>query len=318
MNILFTTKLPLIGFENFGNDHIILPEKAIFSEKQLLQRLTDCDVLVPTFDYPIPKFFFDNAPRLKLIANAGVGFNNIDLEEANRRKIPVTNTPLPVIEPTAEHAMALMLAVARRIPELDRKIRFHEEITFGVMNNLGKGLNGKTLGIIGMGRIGKALAKRANAFGMKIVYHNRHPLDKEIERQYRATYVSLNDLLQISDFISLNTPFNADSYHLINEGSLNLMKNDCVLVNTSRGAVIDERALIAALDNGKLYGVGLDVFEHEPQIPEALCKIDRVVLSPHVGTGTIDCRKAMVQNVANNIGFFKKHQLDKMNIVNPF
>ena len=302
MKIVLTTKLPLEGFTSMREHRIVMPKEAKFSREDLELEMLDCDILVPTFDYPIDKALLDKAPQLKLIANFGVGFNNIDLDSAKQRGIQVSNTPDPVIEPTAEQAFTLMLAVAHRTAELDRKMRMeNSKIKIGVMNNLGIAIYGKTLGVIGMGRIGRSFAKRAHACGMRIIYHNRNRLPQELEQECHAEYVSFETLLKQSDFVSLHMPYSVESHHLIDNVALEMMKPTAVLINTARGAVVDEQALIAHLKDGKLYGAGLDVFEHEPLISPELYELDNVVMSPHIGTGTIDGRLAMCCCVCDNI-----------------
>jgi lactate dehydrogenase-like 2-hydroxyacid dehydrogenase len=214
--------------------------------------------------------------------------------------------------------MTLMLAIAHRTAELDRKIRQTDEIKIGVMNNLGISIYGKTLGIIGLGRIGQAVAKRALACGMRIIYHNRQRAKIAIEQAYEATYVSFDELLSQSDFISLHLPYYKESHHLINDAAFQKMKNGATLINTARGAVVDEKALIKNLKSGKLFGAALDVFEKEPVISPELFELDNVVLSPHIGTGTIDGRLAMCECVSQNILHFEKRQLDKIDWVNKF
>ncbi|MDO4191567.1 MAG: NAD(P)-dependent oxidoreductase, partial [Bacteroidales bacterium] len=202
--------------------------------------------------------------------------------------------------PTAEQTFTLMMAIAHRTAELDRKMRLTNEIRIGVMNNLGISLYGKTLGIIGMGRIGRSVAKRAVACGMRVIYHNRHRLDMTLEKD--VTYVDDQmELIKQSDFLIPMVPYTKDTHHLIDANVFNSMKQGAVLVNTSRGAVVDEKALVDALKSGKLWGAALDVYEFEPNISPELLTLDNVVMSPHIGTGTIDGRIAMCRRVSENI-----------------
>lgn len=304
MKIAFTTSLPAEGFSRLAAHELYAP-------------LSEAEVLVSTFDYPVTREMIANAPHLQLITNFGVGFNNIDLDACRERGIRVTNTPQPVIEPTAELAFALMHDVARRTAEFDRKLRLGTAEPFGVMNNLSHSLYGKTLGIIGMGRIGQALARRAVASGMRIIYHNRKPLGDEAMRQlgYEARYVSKEELLQESEFVSLNLPYTPEVKHLIGTEEFNMMKRTAYLINTARGAHVDEQALVQALREGKIAGAAMDVYEHEPQIHPELLTLDNVVLSPHTGTGTWEGRIAMCENVCDNILAWEKQELHKMNIV---
>ena len=302
MKIAFTTELPREGFKRLvGHELYAKPEEA--------------EVLVSTFDYKVSRQMIDAMPCLRLIANFGAGYNNIDLEACKERGIRVTNTPQPVIEPTAELAFALMIDVARRVSEFDRAIRTSTGQPMAVMNNLSHSLYGKTLGIIGMGRIGQALARRAVASGMKIIYHNRHRLSDEIEQKYHATYVDFLTVLQDSDFVSLNLPYTPEVHHLIGKPELGMMKRSAYLINTARGAHVDEQALIEALKSGIIAGAALDVYEHEPAIPSELLTLPNVVLSPHTGTGTWEGRIAMCENVSDNILAFIDNNFNKMNIV---
>ncbi|MBQ8386410.1 MAG: NAD(P)-binding domain-containing protein [Paludibacteraceae bacterium] len=304
MHIAFTTLLPEEGFRRIASHELYTP-------------LEQADVLVSTFDKPVTREMIMSAPKLQLVANFGVGFNNIDLEACRERGIRVTNTPNPVIEPTAELAFALMHDVARRTAEFDRKLREGKAEPFGVMNNLSHSLYGKTLGIIGMGRIGQALARRAVASGMRVVYHNRRPLGDEAIRRlgYEARYVSKEELLQIADFVSLNLPYTPEVKHIIDGKALRMMKPTAYLINTARGAHVDEQALVKALKEGEIAGAAMDVYEHEPQITPELLEMDNVVLSPHTGTGTWEGRIAMCENVCDNILAWQNNEIDKLNIV---
>ena len=318
MKILFTTRLPQEGFTSLDKIHgeLIIPSASCFTEEELCRLLPDADLLVSTYDYPVNASMLQYTERLRLIANFGVGFNNIDVAYASSRHILVTNTPDPVVEPTAEHAFALMHSLAHRTAELDRKLRMPDSpVRFGVMNNLGVSLYGKQLGIIGMGRIGQALARRAVAAGMTIVYHNRHLLPEAIEQRYNARYADLPTLLRESDYVSLNLPYTPEVHHLMNAQTLRLMKPTALLINTARGAHVDEEALIEALGNKQIAGAALDVYEHEPHISEALKQFDNVVLSPHVGTGTWEGRLAMCKNVCDNILAFLSRRFEDMNLV---
>ena len=325
MKIAFTTSLPQEGFTRLAQHLCYVP-------------LAEADVLVSTFDYPVTREMIASAPHLQLVANFGVGYNNIDLDACRERGIRVTNTPQPVIEPTAELAFALMHDVARRTAEFDRKLRLGQAEPFGVMNNLSHSLYGKTLGIIGMGRIGQALARRAVASGMRIVYHNRRPLNDEayinqqLQQLYPTTlrgnqhpatlneqpiirYVSKEALLMEADFVSLNLPYTPDVKHLIGEKELKMMKPTAYLINTARGAHVCEQALVEALKKGEIAGAAMDVYEFEPQITPELLELDNVVLSPHTGTGTWEGRIAMCENVCDNILAWEKKDIDSMDIV---
>lgn len=325
MRIAFTTPLPAEGFRLLstkGMDVSLVIGQCPDVEWQA------AEVLVSTFDYKVPRQMIEAMPALRLIANFGAGYNNIDLDACRERGIRVTNTPQPVIEPTAELAFALMIDVARRVSEFDRAIRANNGEPMAVMNNLSHSLYGKTLGILGMGRIGQALARRALASGMKIIYHNRKELKveslelKEVESEkwkvdiiQNAQYVDFQSLLQDSDYLSLNLPYTPDVHHIIGKPELGMMKRSAYLINTARGAHVHEVALVEALQNGIIAGAALDVYEFEPQISEALLQLPNVVLSPHTGTGTWEGRIAMCENVTDNILAFVENDYNKMNIV---
>ena len=321
MCIALTTELPAEGFKRLiDRGYRLLVMK---DGKPQSISCQDADILVSTFDYRVPRELIASMPKLRLIANFGAGFNNIDLDACRERGIRVTNTPQPVIEPTAELAFALMIDVARRVSEFDRRIRSGAKQPaelFGVMRNLSHSLYGKTLGIIGMGRIGQALARRAIACGMKVIYHNRHELTSERVNELKkegieATYVDFQTLLQDSDYVSLNLPYTPEVHHLIGKPELGMMKRTAYLINTARGAHVDEQALVEALKNGIIAGAALDVYEHEPVISSELLSLPNVVLSPHTGTGTWEGRLAMCENVCDNILAFIDNDLNKMNIV---
>ena len=343
MKIVFTTQLPHDGFQLLSNTpgvQLSMPEQERLDIPSFIPSAHPAaEILVATFDYTVSKELIDSMPNLQLITNFGVGYNNIDLDACRARGIRVTNTPQPVIEPTAELAFALMIDIAPRVSELDRKIRGigpqTEPIRFGVMQNLSHSRYGKTLGIIGMGRIGLSLARRALASGMKVIYHNRKPYrtgealqdagaterrqaptgQHEVPIVERTQYVDFQTLLQDSDFVSLNLPYTPESHHIIGKPELGMMKRSAYLINTARGAHIDEKALVEALQSGIIAGAAMDVYEHEPQINPELLTLNNVVLSPHTGTGTWEGRIAMCENVAENILAFIHNEIDKMNIV---
>ncbi|MBS7363412.1 MAG: dihydrofolate reductase [Paludibacteraceae bacterium] len=286
------------------NYEFILPSAPSFTKKEVIERMPDCDGLLSMFNFPIDKDIIDAGVRLKIISNFGVGFNNVDIDYAKSKGIVVTNTPDPVVEPTAELAFALMSALSRRVTECNRKLQTGDDIRWGVMENLGTGLYNKTLGIVGMGRVGQAVAKRAAVSGMKIIYYNRHRLPEDIEKKYSAEYVSLDSLLSQSDYISLHTPLDESTFHLIDAEALSKMKKGVFIINTARGPVVDESALAAALECGHIGGAGLDVFEKEPEINNGLLGRDNVISVPHIGTATVEARIAMGRYAVKNITLF--------------
>jgi lactate dehydrogenase-like 2-hydroxyacid dehydrogenase len=315
--ILVMAQIPRVGLSELEQHFdIIYPESFYFSDADLKRFIVNVDGIISIFTTPLSSEILKLAQQLKIISNFGVGYNDIDVEYATSRGIAVCNTPNSVTEPTAEMAMGLMVALMRRISETDRKLRSGSALKWGMMENLGSSLWGKTLGIIGMGRIGRALARRAVASGMKVIYFNRTRLDGAIEQQYSANWVSFESLIQQSDIISLNCPFTKDTFHLIGEREFSKMKQGVFIVNTSRGGVIDEQSLVHNLSIGKIGGAGLDVFEAEPIISPELLLMDNVVLTPHNATGTIDTRIATAREASENIISYFKGRRD-IHIVNP-
>jgi glyoxylate reductase len=238
---------------------------------------------------------------LKVVANVAVGYDNIDVQAATQRGIVVTNTPGVLTETTADLTWGLLLSIARRIPEGDRYVRAGKWREWKLMFLLGRDIYGQTLGIIGMGRIGREVARRARGFGMRILYHNRHRLESAVEAELGATWVELSTLLQQADFVSLHVPLTADTMHLIGEAELRLMQPTAYLINTARGPVVDEQALIHALQEGWIAGAALDVFEHEPQVPQALRALENVVMVPHIGSASVATRTRMAVMAARNL-----------------
>jgi len=303
------------GFTSIeGKFDIIYPENKMFTREEVIERIADIDVFVPNFSFQTDAGIIDAAKQLKLIANFGVGYNNIDTEYAAQKGIAVTNTPQSVLEPTAELCFALMMATARKIGYYNHKLHSGVRLDWGIYGDLGMPLYGQTLGIYGMGRIGQAVARRAVASGMNIIYHNRHPLNKEIEEKYNAQYVDFETLLKEADVISLNAPATADNYHLMGTEEFKKMKNTAILINTARGQLVDDKALAEALKAGEIYAAGLDVFEKEPKILPELLELDNAILTPHVGTGTFAARLDMTREVAKNIiNFYEGGQIDRVN-----
>lgn len=303
------------GFESLENRfELIYPDKRIFNKMDVIDRIADVDVLVPNFSFRTDAEIIDKGDKLKLIANYGVGYNTIDINYAASKGIVVTNTPDSVLEPTAELCFALILATARRIGFYNNKLHNKDKLGWGIFDNLGLPVYGKTLGIFGMGRIGQAVARRALASGMKIIYHNRRRLNEEIEQKYAATFVDFDTLLLKSDFVSLNAPATADTFHLMGKEQFEKMKPSAVFVNTARGSLVDEKALAEALINKKIFAARLDVFENEPNIYPPLLELENVVLTPHAGTSTFDGRMNMEKEVAMNIiNFFEGKPVSRVN-----
>ena len=304
--VLITYKLsPEITKELDGKVEYVMPNKSGFRREEVLEMIDDFNVLIPNFSFYTDKEIMDRGTKLELIANYGVGYNNIDVDYAKQKGIAVTNIPHSVTEPTAEFAFALLLAAGRKIGFYDRKLRTPEGLRWGLYDDPGMPIYGKSLGIIGMGRIGQALARRAIASGMSIMYNNRNRLDKSIEDKYNARYISLETLLRESDYISLNAPATKETKHMIGKKELEMMKESAVLINTARGSLIDEAALAHALKENQIWAAGLDVYENEPKILPALLELDNVVLAPHAGTKTSEARDEMALEVIENIlGFY--------------
>ena len=276
------------------------------SQAELVEAVQKADVLVPTVTDRIDsKVLVRAGPNLKLIANFGTGVDNVDVKTALERGITVTNTPGVLTEDTADMTMALMLAVPRRLVEGAEELRAENFKGWSPSWMLGHRIWGKRLGIIGMGRIGQAVARRAKAFGLQIHYHNRKPVPAQIERELDATYwESLDQMLARMDIVSVNCPHTPATYHLLSARRLKLMKPTAYIVNTSRGEVIDENALARMLETGALSGAGLDVFEHEPAVNPKLLKLKSVVLLPHMGSATLEGRIDMGEKVIINIKTF--------------
>ncbi len=284
-------------------DTVLNPTDTPMTPGQLAAAMADCDVLVPTVTDHIDAALIDAAPeRLRMIANFGNGVDHIDLAAARRKGILVTNTPGVLTDDTADMTMALIIAVPRRLAEGEQLLRAGQWAGWSPSGLLGHRIGDKTLGIIGMGRIGQAVALRAAPFGLSVVYHNRHRLPESVERATRATWVeSLDELLSTSDFVSIHCPLNDESRGMIDARRIGLLKTDAYLINTSRAEVCDEEALIEALQSGRIAGAGLDVYAHEPAVDPRLLTLRNVVLKPHMGSATIEGRDATGDKVIANI-----------------
>jgi glyoxylate reductase len=249
----------------------------------------------------IDKEVIDSAPSLKIIANCAVGYDNIDINYAKNKGILVTNTPGVLTETTADFAWALIFAVARKIPQAEKFTRAKKFKGWELDLFLGKEITGKRLGIVGMGRIGKAVALRAQAFRMEIFYTDPHRLSPEDEKKYGASCLPLDELLATSDIITIHTSFNPQTHHLISKEKIKLMKREAILINAARGPIVEEKALAEALEEGQIWGAGLDVYEKEPEINEKLLSLNNAVLLPHVGSATYETRLKMASMAARNL-----------------
>jgi glyoxylate reductase len=274
-----------------------------FSRDELAEAMADCDVLVPTVSDRIDADLLKGAPdRLKMIANFGAGVDHIDLAAAQARRITVTNTPGVFTEDTADMTLALILSVPRRLNEGEKLVRSGAWNGWRPSGMLGHRVGGKTLGIIGFGRIGEAVARRARAFGLNILYNKRRRLPPMLEEELGVTYEpDLDRLVARSDIVSLHAPLTEETRGLIDAGRLSAMKPNAYLINTSRGELVDENALIEALETGRIGGAGLDVYTHEPAVDGRLLALDNVVLLPHLGSATFEGREASGERVIANI-----------------
>jgi glyoxylate reductase len=277
------------------------PGEAELPRARLVEELRDADGLLALLKLRIDDALLDGAPRLRVVANYAVGYDNVDLGATRRRDIVVTNTPGVLTDATADLTMALMLAAARRLPEgaaMIRDGRWHgwEPEQLPAMD-----LEGAQLGIVGLGRIGQAVARRARGFGLRIVFAQPRPAPPAVAEALVAHHVSVEELMATSDIVTLHCPLSPATRHLVNAARLGTMKRRAVLVNTARGAIVDEAALVAALERGLLLGVGLDVFEDEPRVSPGLVGCARAVLMPHLGSSTIGARMAMAETAARSI-----------------
>jgi glyoxylate reductase len=302
--VLVTQQVPREGLdllESFADVEVNPDPDRIWSKAEVIARLPGHTALYCLLTNPVDAAVMDAAPGLRVIANMAVGFNNIDLAAATARGIAVTNTPGVLNDATADFAWALLMAAARRIPEADRFTRAGKFDGWGPMMLLGGEVAGKTLGIVGFGRIGRAVAERARGFHMPILYYDTQLADPDTEESLNAQHRPLDRLLEESDFVSLHVNYTPETHHLIDATQLARMKPTAYLINTARGAVIHEAALVEALRAGHLAGAGLDVYEDEPAVDPGLLTLDNVVLAPHIASATITARGAMARMAAANI-----------------
>jgi lactate dehydrogenase-like 2-hydroxyacid dehydrogenase len=287
-------------------DVVANPGDVAMDRDALKAAMADCDVLVPTVTDTIDADLIAGAgERLKLIANFGAGVNHIDLKAARARKIVVTNTPGVLTEDTADMVMALIVAVPRRLAEGEKLVRSGQWKGWSPGGMLGHRIGGKRLGIVGMGRIGQAVARRARAFGLSIHYHNRHRLPKVVEAEFGAEWhPNLDGMLANIDILTIHTPLNDDSRDLIDARRIGLLGPQVYLINASRGGIVDEDAMVAALEAGRLAGAGLDVWRFEPEIDPRLLALPNVVMTPHMGSATLEGRIATGEKVIANIRFW--------------
>jgi glyoxylate reductase len=280
----------------------ISPVDAPLPADELHAAIRGSDAVLTLLHDRVDDAFLDAAgEQLRIVANVAAGYDNIDLPACASRSVIVTNTPGVLAEATADIAMALILMTTRRLGEAERLVRAGGTWSWSMSFHLGAGIQGKTLGVVGLGQIGRATARRARAFGMEIVYSSPRRADPETEAGLGATYMPLADLLATSDVVSLHCPLNEETRHLIDAAAFELMKPSAFLVNAARGPVVDEEALVRALETGEIAGAGLDVFENEPAIHPGLLVLENAVLLPHLGSATVETRTAMATLAARNV-----------------
>ena len=303
MKVFVSYWLPDAPLNTLREKHTVVvnEENRVLTSQELVAQLVDSDALL-CVGSKVDKAVLDAVgPRLKIVANWGVGYNNIDADYAAQKGIMVTNTPDVLTETTADLSWAILMAVTRRVVEADTYMRAGQFQEFKPFGMLGSDVWGKTIGIIGCGRIGQAMARRAQGFGMRVLYYDSNPLDKETERALGARYMEIDELLKESDFVTLHVPLMEETHHLIDTRRLSLMKPSAFLVNASRGPVVDEQALLEALRAKQVAGAALDVFENEPELTPGLADLPNVVLTPHIGSGSWETRTAMADVAVKNI-----------------
>ena len=317
--VYVTRELPERGLKIIKErfDAEVWPEYAPPPKKTIIEKAKDVDALATLLSDKIDAEVFDAAPKLRMIAQLAVGFDNVDVQEATKRGIYVSNTPEVLTDTTADFAWALLMTLARRVVEADKYVRTGKwKVGWHPAMLQGRDVYGATIGIVGAGRIGYAVAKRATGFSMKILFYDVIPRP-EMEKDFGAKKVDLDTLLKQSDFVSIHVPLMKETHHLINAEKLRLMKKTAYLINNSRGPVVDEKALYDALNEGRIAGAGLDVFEQEPApLDNPLLKLDNVVVAPHISSASYETRSKMAEMVADNlVAFFEGKK--PPNLVNP-
>src|SRR5579859_5551290 len=321
--ILVTQKVPDPAYpllEAIGDVEANTVEGNIWSYEELLHRGPGHDYIYSLLTDNIDAHFLEtcaaSAPRLKMVANMAVGYNNIDVDAATRLGIAVSNTPGVLSDTTGDLAFALLMATARRIPEAERYLRVGKYRGWGPLLFCGAEVHHSTLGLIGAGRIGKIMAKRASGFEIKVLYYDVHRVSPEEEAANNLTYMPMDDVLQQSDFVSVHTPYMPSTHHLISTREFDLMKPTAILINTARGPIVDEKALVKALQAGRIAGAGLDVFENEPAVEPELLTMENVVLLPHIASASLKTRTLMATMASDNLVAHYRGQRPP-NILNP-
>ena len=301
--VVVTGKIPAGGLERLKAEHDVTAWESdvAISRDELLRMVAGADAIVSLLTEKVDDELLDAAgPQLQSVSNVAVGYNNIDVPACEKRGVLVTNTPGVLTEATADIAMSLILMATRRLGEGERVLRAQEPWQWGMFYMLGMGIQGRQLGIVGMGQIGIATARRAKAFGMNIAYTRRTPLEDHVVEELDAKFMTMDELIESSDVLSLHCPYSPATHHLMSENQFARMKKTAFLINTARGPIVDEAALVAALKAGEIAGAGLDVFENEPAIDPGLLELDNAVLIPHLGSATVETRAAMADIAATN------------------
>lgn len=317
--VLLTRRLPQPGIDLLERhvDMFINPFDIPMSRQDIIGGIKDKDGLICLLNDKVDAEVIDAGKHVKIIANYAAGYNNIDVQAATKRKIPVTNTPGVLTETTADLTFALILSAARRIVEADKFLRQKSFKGWAPMLFLGRDIHNKILGIIGFGRIGRAVARRANGFGMEVIYYDPVRLSRDDEDTYGVKYQDLDDLLKQADFVCIHVPLNEQTYHMITKEKLALMKGSSYLINVARGQVVNEKALVNALQEKRIAGCALDVFENEPKVEKELIEMPNTVLVPHIGSASIEARIKMALMVAENVIAVLVEKGRAPNAVNP-
>ncbi|MEA3504388.1 MAG: D-glycerate dehydrogenase [Bacteroidota bacterium] len=315
--IYITRRIPDAGLKSLNDEFEVRmnEEDRMLSKQEIIANMNGCDILLSMLTDNIDAEVINSNKNLKGISNYAAGYNNIDIAEATKRDVFVTNTPGVLTDTTADLAWALLMSVSRKIVEGDKFTRQGKFEGWAPMLMLGGDIHHKTLGIIGSGRIGSAMAKRASGFDMKILYFSRSE-NKELEKNFNAKRVSKEELLKESDFVSLHVSLSSETHYFIDEKELRMMKDTAYLINTARGSVVNEKMLVKALKQNWIAGAGLDVFENEPELHSGLTDLHNVVIAPHVGSASLDTRSTMAKIAANNAIALQNNKKSQY-IVNP-
>lgn len=312
--VYLSAQFPQVALDELRQNNLEVASytgEGLISHAELLRQVAGIDYLITTLSTQVDQEIIDAAPNLKLIANFGAGFNNIDTAYAKTKGIQVTNTPAVSTNSVTEVTMGLMLALSHRMVEGDKLMRTKGFAGWAPLFFLGHEIAGKQLGIVGLGSIGKEVANRANAMGMSVTYYGPHPLSDEDAKKLNVRYLPLEELIKTSDFISINAPGTPATHHMFDAAAFDNMKDTAYLINVGRGPIVDEAALLPALKAGKLAGAALDVYENEPNVDDSFKALDNVILVPHIGNATVEARNAMASIVAHNVVLLDQGQAPK-------